>query len=502
MNAADLLNLRLRALNPDGQPCTGGRYVLYWMQQQRRLDHHYGLQHAVYRAREHRVPLIIFEALRVDYPFAADRHHAFALNGMLEHRDHLADSSVGYYPFVEAYPGQGKGLLASLLDHAVEVITDEIPCFIVPGHNRALQRLAQQRGLRATAVDSCGLLPNRLLDKACPTAAVFRRHAHKHLAAALAAAPKADPLRDAGLPAWDDALIPAVCKHWPRSQQWLDHYADDPDGALATLPIDHQVNRVINRGGSSRGQQELRHFIAELLPQYGQKRSDPAHPVASGLSPYLHWGQLSSHQIVRAVWEAERPWDLGQLPEKGGARLGYWPLSESAQSFLDELVTWRELGHHTATLRPHDYDRFDSLPQWALDSLAAHADDPRPHRYDLDALENAQTHDEIWNATMRQLRQEGMIHNYLRMLWGKKILEWSPDPETAYQWAIHLNNKWSLDGRNANSWSGVLWCFGRYDRPWFERDIFGVIRYMSSDSTRRKFKMAEYLHRYGDKYAD
>ena len=129
-------------------------------------------------------------------------------------------------------------------------------------------------------------------------------------------------------------------------------------------------------------------------------------------------------------------------------------------------------------------------------SLAAHADDKRPYCYSLDESEHSQTHDEVWNATMGQLRETGIVHSYLRMLWGKKILEWSPSPEEAYERAIHLNNKWSIDGQNANSWSGVFWIFGLYDRPWFERDIYGVIRYMSSDSTNKKMKLKNYIERY------
>ncbi|TVR45505.1 MAG: deoxyribodipyrimidine photolyase [Planctomycetota bacterium] len=497
MTAADFLDYRLRPLNPSGKPRGDGRYVLYWMQQHRRLAYHHGLQHAVYRARQHRLPLLIFEALRVDYPHAADRHHAFCIHGMLEHRRALAPGPVGYYPYVEDRPGAGKGLLAALSRQAAEVITDEVPCFIVPGHNRALGRIAAEQGLRATAVDSCGLLPIHLLEKPCPTAAVFRRHVHRHMVTALASSPKANPLTGTPLAPFSWECLGPIPQRWPSADAWLDHFSQQPEAALAQLPIDHGVPLVPGRGGRRCGLGELRDFLRHRLKDYGERRSDPAQPVASGLSPYLHWGQLSAYEILRAVWEAEQPWDPGLLPEKGGARLGFWPLSESAQSFLDELITWRELGHHTGALRPEAYDRYDSLPEWALKSLAAHAGDPRPHCYTLEQLEAAQTHDEIWNASMRQLRSEGMIHNYLRMLWGKKILEWSPDPETAYQRAIHLNNKWSLDGRNANSWSGVLWCFGRYDRPWFEREIFGSIRYMSSDSTRRKFRMQSYLQTYG-----
>jgi len=171
-------------------------------------------------------------------------------------------------------------------------------------------------------------------------------------------------------------------------------------------------------------------------------------------------------------------------------------MSREAESFLDELVTWRELGYNMASRRP-DYDRYESLPDWAQATLAKHAGDPRPEVYTLADFEAGRTHDEIWNAAQGQLAGEGRIHNYLRMLWGKKVLHWSETPRQALAHLIELNNKYALDGRNPNSYSGIFWCLGRYDRPWApERPIFGSVRYMSSESTRRKFKVDRYVERW------
>ena len=165
---------------------------------------------------------------------------------------------------------------------------------------------------------------------------------------------------------------------------------------------------------------------------------------------------------------------------------------------MDQVITWRELGYVFCHHRPNDYDQFESLPNWAKETLRIHAADTRPTLYSLEQLESAQTHDPIWNAAQRQLRQEGRIHNYLRMLWGKKILEWSASPEEALSTLIQLNNKWAIDGRNPNSYSGIFWTLGRFDRAWGpERPIFGKIRYMSSDSTARKIKLKHYLSRFG-----
>ena len=172
-------------------------------------------------------------------------------------------------------------------------------------------------------------------------------------------------------------------------------------------------------------------------------------------------------------------------------------MSESAEAFLDQVITWRELGFGFGWHRG-DADRYESLPDWARATLAEHTTDSREHVYDRDALERAETHDSLWNAAQRQLRREGHIHNYLRMLWGKKVLEWSPKPGIAWEHLLHLNDRWALDGRDPNSTSGIGWVFGRYDRPWApERPIFGRVRYMSSVNTARKLRVKEYLQRFG-----
>jgi deoxyribodipyrimidine photo-lyase len=175
-------------------------------------------------------------------------------------------------------------------------------------------------------------------------------------------------------------------------------------------------------------------------------------------------------------------------------------MSPEAESFLDELLTWRELGLNMLVRRPEAAHDLDSLPPWALRTLSEHAADRRDPVYDRDVLERAETHDEVWNAAQRELLERGRIHNYLRMLWGKKILQWSRTPAEALATMLHLNDRWALDGRDPNSASGIFWCLGRYDRPWApKRPIFGVIRYMSSENTVRKLKMKAYLRRFGSR---
>jgi deoxyribodipyrimidine photo-lyase len=178
-----------------------------------------------------------------------------------------------------------------------------------------------------------------------------------------------------------------------------------------------------------------------------------------------------------------------------GAKEGWWGAAPGTEAFLDLIVTWRELGLNMCARRA-DYDRFESLPDWAIATLAAHEGDPRAWRYTLDEFRRAATHDPLWNAAQYQLVAEGRMHNYLRMLWGKKILEWSATPREALDVMIELNNRFAVDGRDPNSYSGIFWVLGRYDRPWPERPVFGKIRYMTSDSTMRKLRVREYLRRY------
>jgi len=251
------------------------------------------------------------------------------------------------------------------------------------------------------------------------------------------------------------------------------------------------------RGGARAAEQALSLFLARKLSLYPEERNHPDSDAASGLSPYLHFGHVSVHEVFARVMEKAR-WTPKKLSSTvNGLREGWWGAPAEVEAFLDELVTWRELGYNLCARR-RDYDRYESLPDWAQATLEKHGKDPRPHRYSLAELDAAKTHDPIWNAAQRQLVAEGRMHNYLRMLWGKKVLEWSATPREAIEVLIELNNRYALDGRNPNSYSGIFWVFGRYDRAWGpEREIFGTVRYMSSDSTRKKLHLTEYLKRWG-----
>jgi len=457
-------------------------YVLYWMIAARRTRWNFGLEHAVDAAVRMGKRLVVLEALRCDYPYASDRLHRFVLDGMSDHAARFSAAGIAYLPYVEPRAGAGKGLLRHLAADACLVVTDQFPCFFLP---RMVDAAARALDVRLVAVDSNGLLPFCDADQTFPTAYAFRRHLQKRLPAHLSNVPEADPLADAALKR-DASLPPGVAARWPSAGD-----------ALLTLPIDHGVAPVSGiRGGEEAGTAILEQFVDRKLARYGEDRNEPDKDGTSRLSPYLHFGHVSAHQVLLAVAAREEWSPRDVAPTASGRRKGWWRMSPPAEGFLDEAVTWREVGFNFCSRRP-DYDQFASLPEWAQSTLARHAADPRARVYDLDAFARARTHDPLWNAAQRQLVREGRIHNYLRMLWGKKILEWTETPEAALDVMIELNNRYALDGRNPNSYSGIFWVLGRYDRPWGpERPIFGTIRYMSSENTARKMSVREYLARY------
>ncbi|HEX4955033.1 MAG TPA: deoxyribodipyrimidine photolyase [Thermoanaerobaculia bacterium] len=480
--------LRLHLAN-DAPVNPHGEYVLYWMIAARRAGWSFGLDRAVEWARELGKPLVVFEALRCGYRWASDRLHRFVLDGMADNQAAFAGRAVTYLPYVEPSPGAGQGLLAALGARACLVVTDDFPCFFLP---RMVAAAAEQLPVRLEAVDGNGLLPMRAAGQTFGRAFDFRRFLQKELPAHLGDFPQADPLAGGDLPRL--AGLPAeVLARWPAASPEL--LAGDP-GPLAALPIDHAIRLAPFRGGSRTALAALAEFVGRRLPRYGE-RNEPSAEVTSGLSPYLHFGHVSAHEVFAAVAAAE-DWSPSKLVgPAGGARHGFWRMSEAAEGFLDQLVTWRELGFNFCSREP-DYDRYESLPGWARQTLDRHARDPRPNLYGLAGFEAAATHEEVWNAAQRQIVHDGVMHNYLRMVWGKMILEWSASPREALEVMIELNNKYGLDGRNPNSYSGICWCLGRYDRPWGpERPIFGTIRFMSPANTRRKLDLRAYLARWG-----
>ncbi len=480
---------RLEAAN-DLRPRDSGQYVLYWMRCARRPYGNFALQHATHRALELRKPLLIVETLACDDPFASIRHHHFALDGMADNNRHFESRPATYIPWVEEHPRQIQTGLCRLAEDCCLLVTDAHP---LRENRRQLARMADVLPVALEAVDGNGILPLQAAEQPFSTAYAFRRFLQRELPGHLLSMPLTDPLAKA-------PLIPLTAP--PAALSAAAAAGDDllfgARTGLNRLPIDHQTKPVQRMGGYRAASELFQRFLKEGLPVYVDQRNQPQQPATSWLSAHLRWGHIGSHQLVQQLLELCQ-WNPGRLASDcRGQRSGWWGLDKNAEAFLDQLITWRELGYLFCQSRD-DYQQFESLPDWARQTLARHAGDPRPYLYSTEELIQAHTHDPLWNAAQRQLLREGQIHNYLRMLWGKKILEWSPSPREALEALIELNDRFALDGRDPNSYSGIGWCLGRFDRAWGpQRPIFGTIRYMSSTNTARKVNVRNFLSRYGE----
>ena len=474
-----------RLVRLNDQPISkSGEFVLYWMQMQRRLSHNHSLDYALKCAHDLGKPLVIYEGLRLDYPWVSARFHRFMVEGMKDNAVTAKKLGFTYWPFVETLQAPARGLLSRLAARSAMVVTDDFPCFIIPAQSASL---ASRVDRAVIAVDSNSVVPLRLLGAAPYAAAHLRPRIHKAFTEAFAHRGTAKPKRaTADASKIDPGFELAVF--------------DDPARLIATLPIDHSVVAVADqRGGTTAARAQLKTFIKKGLPIYAEHRSNPMPPSAvhgSGLSPYLHFGHIGIEEVVMSVFDETGGYAPVRLHlEKAGKREGFFGADRNANSFLDQALTWRDVGYVWHVHRREDTKLLQTaLPAWAWATLHMHAGDRREFVYDLAQWESASTHDPLWNAAQRELVATGGMHNYLRMLWGKKVIEWSRTPEEAYQTLVHLNNKYALDGRNPNSYTGILWCFGLFDRPWApEREVLGQIRYMSSANTAKKFKLGPYL---------
>jgi deoxyribodipyrimidine photo-lyase len=474
---------RLRRLN-DARIASAGDYVLYWMQIYRRLERNHALDYALRCADELGRPLVVYEGLRIDYPWASRRLHRFVLEGMQANAARAAELGLNYWPFVETEKGQGRGLLRRLSARAALVVTDDFPCFIVPPQ---AESLARKIDVPVFAVDSNSMVPLSLLGPAASAAAHLRPRIHKAFAEAWLHRAAAKP------------RIPDVATRRvrPPFDAWK---TKDVAAFVDALALDATVPPVHGSpGGAPAGRARLRAFVKKRLRGYAGERSTPRsleEGHVSGLSPYLHFGHLSIAEVAEEVLATTGKWRPEELRiHNRGKREGFFSDDPDVNAFLDEALTWRDVGYQWHWSRRADTASLETaLPAWALATLGAHAKDRRPWLYTAEELERGVTHDPLWNAAQRELVATGTIHNYLRMLWGKKVLEWSASPTEAYRALEHLNNKYALDGRDPNSYAGILWCFGLFDRPWPpERKVLGSVRYMSSESTARKFDLKPYF---------
>lgn len=457
-------------------------YVLYWMVAARRTNWSHGLQHAVSQSRALGKPLLVFEPLRVGSQWSSERVHRFVLKGMRDNANRLRAAGVTYFPYVEPEPGHGRGLLEALAANAALVVTDSFPTHFLPTmREAAIRRL----DVRVEVVDGNGVIPLAAPGRDFTVAHSFRRWIQKNVGT-LWDPPVPDPLT----PGLAGAQIPpAIRSRWPACGGGSPTGNERLPECLSGTPRAVQAS-----GGSRAATRAWRQFRDRALPRYGQDRSHPDDAVQSNLSAWLHFGHIS---VFETLDDLLATWEPSNLPKATGKREGWWGLPPSSEAFLDQILTWRELGYVQA-FRDHDsFCSFEGLPSWARTTLRDHRGDPRPYDYSLEQLRDAQTHDPLWNAAQRELVETGRIHNALRMLWGKNVLAWTPSPEHAFQILEELNNTYALDGRDPNSYSGIGWVFGRFDRAWGpERPIYGKVRYMTSASSRRKWRLDAYLERF------
>ena len=429
-----------------------GRYVLYWMQQSQRAEYNHALNVAILEANRAGLPLLVAFGLTDAYPEANQRHFQFMLEGLQDVKTALQQRGIRMVVRLGSPPD-----VALNLGHAAALIVCDVG---YTRHQRAWrQKVARKADCRVLQVESDAVVPVAVVsDKAEYAARTIRPRITRHLERYLVLPRSPRPRQSAS----DLRVTGLSLKH--------------PTRLLRRLNIDRDVSPVgkFFKGGTKEAKKRLRRFIKHHLQYYNDHRNQPQTDDISHMSPYLHFGHISPVYLAIKVREAQS----GQGIDRA--------------AYLEELIVRRELALNFVWYTP-DYDRYACLPDWARKTLAEHAGDPRPRAYDRETLENAKTHDPYWNAAMREMRYTGFMHNYMRMYWGKKILEWSASPEEAFTTALALNNKYFLDGRDPNSYAGVAWVFGKHDRAWFDRSIFGKIRYMAASGLERKCDIRAYV---------
>jgi len=429
-----------------------GRYVLYWMQQSQRAEYNHALEYAVQMANTLGQGVLVGFGLMDDYPEANLRHYTFMLEGLLETQASLSEQGIKMI----IQRGPPVDVASALGRNASLIVCDR-------GYLRHQKtwrtRVARSASCGVVQVESDVVVPIEVVsNKAEYAARTIRPKIYQHL---------------------NDYLVPFKSSVVEKSSLGLKISGLDQKevgAVLERLSIDRSISPVTQffRGGTSQGKAWFDEFIKRRLRGYLENRNQPQTDDISHMSPYLHFGHLSPLYLALQMKSVDRR------------------LKEAKEAFLEELIVRRELAMNFVNYTLN-YDSYACLPQWAQKTLNQHQEDSREHTYTRTQLENAGTHDEYWNAAMREMKIAGFMHNYMRMYWGKKILEWSRTPEHAFRTMLAMNNKYFLDGRDPNSYTGVSWVFGVHDRAWFERPIFGKIRYMAASGLERKCDIRGYV---------
>lgn len=441
---------QIKLLN--AHPPRAGHYVLYWMQQSQRAEDNHALEFAIQQANRQQLPLVVIFGLLAGHPVANARHFTFMLEGLQETQAALAERGIK----LSVQMGNPVPRIVQAAQAASMLVCDR---GYLRRQRRWREQVAQAVACQVYQVESDLIVPVEIASNKREWAArTFRPRHQKQCERFLSLLQRTALDRsslDVELAGIELTDIPALV-----SQLAIDQ---------SVAPVSHMF-----RGGAVAGKRQLQRFLTTALPNYQTDRTQPDRGSVSHVSPYLHFGQLSPRYVALQLRDYAT-----QAPEE-------------VTSYLDELLIRRELAHNFVYYTP-DYDRYNALPDWAQKTLAEHRADRRPHRYTQVELEAAETHDRYWNAAMQEMKLTGYMHNYMRMYWGKKLLEWSKTPEIAYQTALALNNKYFLDGRDPNSYTNIGWLFGLHDRSWGEREIFGKVRYLAASGLERKSDIDAYV---------
>jgi photolyase PhrII len=452
----------------EAAPRTNAQLVLYWMQTTQRAHANFALEFAIEQANSRRLPLLVYHGLRDDYPWANDRIHTFILESASDLYRDFEQRGIQYAFYLErsgddADSRRRAGLpspLVSLAERAALVVTDFFPTFIVP---RQIKALRAKIDTPVIAVDSATVVPLRYHEREYSTAVAFRPKLMAALPQHLIVAPTAELRNKTWLELPFDPTRPET---------------DSIPALVASCDIDHTVRPASTiAGGTAAAHERLNYFVEHILPNYAEGRGDPLLDGTSRLSPYLHFGNISPHDVLLRAREAG-------------------PASQFAK-FQDELLVWRELSYNFVYHNPR-HRTVEAIPPWAREELRKGEADPRPVLYGDDVMENAETGDELWNAAQKAYIVDGWMHNSLRMLWGKAVVQWTASAAEALRILEHLNNKYSLDGRDPNTYGGIHWIFGKFDRPFYRRPIYGTVRYQSLKAAAKKFDVQQYIRRYSD----
>lgn len=454
------LELRTQAVNSHA-PRGNGEYVLCWLQSTQRIEDNWTLREATRRADEAQLPLIVYQGLDPTYPYASDRIHTFILEGARDMAERARALGYTYLFGLRPRIRDDRRVVDRLAARAALVVTDRFPA---AGIDERTHRVASRVSCAMLAVDSAGIVPIDVFPRAQGAARTMRPRLFERLPEALERVDDHPPR--VATPSW---LLDAL----PLEPLDLEHM--DIPSIVAACEIDHEVGPVQTSGGSTPARARMQEFIEESLGGYHDSRRDPTRERdSSRLSPYLHFGQIGSAEVAReACMHADGP---------------------ALAAFLDQLVVWRELALNMCARTPR-ITSTTAIPAWARRSLAE-SEHERETRFSLAELERAETDAPLWNAAQQELLITGTIHNAMRQLWGKSVVLWTKQTREALKRLIYLNDRYALDGRDPNGYANILWCFGKFDRPFPRREAWGLVRPMVLHRAGTRFDVNAYVDRW------